>query len=59
MSKVLVLDPARCTGCRSCEVACSTIKTGEANPHASRIRMVLFQDEGFFYPNVCLQCETS
>ncbi|HID86370.1 MAG TPA: 4Fe-4S dicluster domain-containing protein [Anaerolineae bacterium] len=58
MNKVLVLDPAKCTGCRSCEVACSTVKTGEANPYASRIRTVLFQDEGFFYPNVCLQCET-
>lgn len=58
MSKALVVDPSKCTSCRSCEVACSIAKEGEANLSKSRIKLVLFRDDYFYFPVVCLQCET-
>ena len=58
MQKVLVVDAVRCDGCRACELACSTVKEGEANLHKSRIRPVRFPDLSFNYPLVCQQCET-
>jgi len=54
---VLVIDPSKCTGCRSCETACSTIKENETNIGKSRVRIVPFYQEYFYYPNVCLHCE--
>lgn len=58
MSKELIIEPTKCTACRSCEAACSTARVGVANPHKSRIRMVLFHEDYFYYPLVCLQCES-
>lgn len=58
MDKVLIIDPMKCTGCRSCEAACSTWKEGETNIVKSRIRIVPFIDEAYFHPIVCQQCET-
>ena len=58
MAKVLIVDPAKCTGCLSCEAACSTFREGECNLYKGRIRVVRFADELFFYPVVCQQCET-
>ncbi|MFC1916719.1 4Fe-4S dicluster domain-containing protein [Chloroflexota bacterium] len=55
--KVLVIDPVKCDGCRSCEIACSMVKEGEAGLYKSRIRTVRFPEEYFFFPSVCLQCE--
>lgn len=53
----MIVDPAKCDGCRSCEVACSTVKEGESNPHKSRIRVIRFPNDCFFYPIVCAQCD--
>jgi Fe-S-cluster-containing hydrogenase component 2 len=58
MEKMLIVDPARCTGCRSCETVCSTFREGESNLHKCRIKVVRFPEEFFFYPVVCQQCET-
>lgn len=58
MAKSLIIDPLKCTGCRTCEIACSVVKSGEAGIYQSRIKNIRFFDEYFFYPNVCLQCET-
>jgi carbon-monoxide dehydrogenase iron sulfur subunit len=33
----LVIDPGRCRGCRSCQLACSFGKSGEYNPSNSCI----------------------
>jgi len=58
MGKVLIIDPAKCDGCRSCEAACSTTKEGESNPYKARIRVIRFPDDSFFYPIVCSQCDS-
>ncbi len=58
MKGVLIIDPSKCTGCRSCEIACSTVKENEVNVEKSRIRIIPFYEEYFYYPNVCLQCDT-
>jgi anaerobic carbon-monoxide dehydrogenase iron sulfur subunit len=39
-TKHIVCDPAKCTGCRICEYACSMTKTGTFDPSLSRIRVV-------------------
>ena len=57
MAKVLIVDPAKCDGCHACEVACSVVKEGESNLYKSRIRVIRFTDEFFFYPLVCSQCD--
>jgi carbon-monoxide dehydrogenase iron sulfur subunit len=58
LNKVLVVEPAKCQGCRVCEIVCSMVKTGEAGIYNSPIKNIRFYNEYFFYPNVCLQCET-
>jgi carbon-monoxide dehydrogenase iron sulfur subunit len=54
--KLIVFDPKRCTGCRSCEVVCSTWNEGETNPDKSRIRIIPFAKDRFYCQIVCQQC---
>lgn len=56
--KVLVLEPAKCTGCRACMDACSFEKTGVFNPLDSRVNVITFHEDLMFVPTVCSQCET-
>jgi carbon-monoxide dehydrogenase iron sulfur subunit len=56
--KVLVLEPAKCTGCRTCMDACSFEKTGVFNPLDSRVNVIEFREDLMFVPTVCSQCET-
>ena len=56
MSKVLVVDPKKCTNCRLCELSCSLKKTGEFNPVGSRIRVNAFAKDAAFIPLACFQC---
>ncbi|MBW2249722.1 MAG: 4Fe-4S dicluster domain-containing protein [Deltaproteobacteria bacterium] len=57
LSKVLVSDPKKCTGCNLCEFACSLRKDGECNPAKSRIRIIDWNNKGLFLPIFCQQCE--
>jgi len=56
MSKVLFVEPERCTGCRSCELICSFTHTGEFNPLHSSVSIVAFEKHGYSVPVVCQQC---
>ena len=59
MEKVIQIDIEKCTGCRTCEVACSIRKTGQSNPTRSRIRIIRYEKRGEFHnfiPMVCQQC---
>ncbi len=57
MGKMLVVDPGKCVACRLCEVACSMAKTGRCNPSIARIGVTIFDEEGFYMPVVCYQCD--
>lgn len=55
--RVLVIDSDRCTGCRSCAVACSAWNTGEVNLNNSCIRIIPFENVIFYFQSVCQQCD--
>ena len=55
MQKSLHIDPAKCTGCLQCEMACSYEHTGAINPSQSRIKVFDFEDEGRKVPYTCTQ----
>ena len=57
MNKVLVVDYEKCTGCRSCEMACSLFHVQECNPVKSAVQIVKWEVEGLDVPVICQQCE--
>ncbi len=57
MNKILVVDYARCTGCRNCEMACSVSHVQACNPAKSAVRIVRGAQEGLNVPVICQQCE--
>jgi len=57
MTKILSVNPEKCVACRTCEIVCSLFKTGECNPKEARIRVVVFDEEGFYTPTTCFQCK--
>jgi carbon-monoxide dehydrogenase iron sulfur subunit len=57
MERILVVDHEKCTGCRLCEMVCSTKHTGVNSPGRSRIHVIKWQFEGFELPMLCQQCE--
>lgn len=58
MEKALVIHPERCTGCHSCEMACSLLHDGECNLNLSRIGIMKTNGGGTNenIPVVCQQC---
>jgi Fe-S-cluster-containing dehydrogenase component len=58
MEKILIIDQEKCTGCRNCELVCSVKHTGASNPTRTRINVIKWENEGFYLPMVCQQCET-
>ena len=53
---MLILDPAKCSGCRRCEVHCSFFHSRRVGRSASRIRVVKIEEQGLDYPVVCQGC---
>lgn len=58
MRQSVVANPTACTGCLTCETACSLTKTGRIFPERARIHIDRDPFEGTFIPNVCHQCST-
>ena len=56
-NKVLTADPKKCTGCRSCEIACSLKHARVSSPDRSRIRVVNLKPARHFLPVACQHCE--
>lgn len=54
--KVISVDPANCTGCRACELACSLFHTGECRPSRSNIHIMKKENIGINVPVLCMQC---
>jgi len=57
MSKNLVIDISRCTGCGYCELICSFTHHREFNRLKSRIQVSVFLEKQLAVPVVCHQCE--
>jgi len=58
MRKILMISPEKCTGCRTCELACSFVKTEVFNPKVSRITVFAFDEAAVSVPMTCMQCDT-
>lgn len=56
MEKVLITSPEKCTGCGTCELACSLSHEGECRPSVARVNVFRFAD-GNNIPMMCFQCE--
>lgn len=56
MAKILTVNTAKCTGCGTCELACSIKNTGEFNPSRSRIQVLSLETDFAQMPIVCVQC---
>ena len=54
---MLIVDEDICTGCRSCEVACSLAHEGCFWPEKSRVWVYKKEADGLDSPVVCRQCE--
>ena len=57
MQKSLHIDPAKCTGCLQCEMACSYENYQVFNPAKSRIKVFDFHHTGRKVPYTCTQCD--
>jgi anaerobic carbon-monoxide dehydrogenase iron sulfur subunit len=57
MGRSIVINEKNCTGCRSCELVCSSSKEDQFIPERSRVRVIHNVLEGWSRPAVCLQCE--
>jgi Fe-S-cluster-containing hydrogenase component 2 len=58
-AKFLWVDPKKCNGCMECEIACAWVKTGGKDTTRSRIRVIDWNQKGFFLPVSCQQCESA
>jgi carbon-monoxide dehydrogenase iron sulfur subunit len=57
VKEILTIDLELCTGCRSCELACSIAHSQSFNPKRSRIQILKEEVKNLIVPMVCLQCE--
>ena len=55
--KVIVIQPEKCAGCHSCEMACSIKHFGRCSTYLSAIRVHEFRDVNTFVPITCMGCE--
>ncbi len=52
----IVVDEARCSGCRACELACVARRHGRYGTAVARIRVVKIEAQGIDRPSLCRQC---
>jgi anaerobic carbon-monoxide dehydrogenase iron sulfur subunit len=57
MGKVLIISPEKCTGCRTCEMACSFNKTKSFNPQKAAVTVFQYDEAAISVPVMCMQCE--
>jgi Fe-S-cluster-containing hydrogenase component 2 len=53
---MIVLDPAKCSGCSRCQVRCAFFHSGAVGRSAARIKVVKDEGVGLDFPVVCQQC---
>jgi Fe-S-cluster-containing hydrogenase component 2 len=57
MARILMINPEKCIGCRTCEVICSFKKTGEFNPQNAAVSVLSYDEAAVSVPMMCMQCE--
>jgi len=57
MEKVLIINGEKCTGCRVCELVCSSTKSGEYNPEKSRIKIMRNTELDVNIPVISPKCD--
>ena len=57
MSKLLVVNPDKCAGCRTCELMCSFEQTGAFNPRRSAVTVIDYEAALTSVPVMCMQCD--
>ena len=53
--KILIVDPEKCTGCRTCEVTCSLHHEKGCNLSKSRVHILKWERVGADVPMLCMQ----
>ena len=57
MQKLILNEPAKCEGCKTCELSSSIKKTGEFAPIRSRINNEVLLEEANFITETCMHCD--
>jgi Fe-S-cluster-containing hydrogenase component 2 len=57
MTKLLMIHPDKCTGCRNCSLACVFGHEGQFRPAGTRVHVYTWEREGFSVPMMCQQCD--
>jgi carbon-monoxide dehydrogenase iron sulfur subunit len=57
MNSRFIVNPSLCTGCRTCELACSFTHAIDGRPGRSRIYPLPGGFKDLYVPVICLQCE--
>ncbi len=57
MQKMIRVEPGKCIGCKSCELACSFKHAGEFAPTKARIVNEIFPEEAAYITVTCMQCD--
>lgn len=55
--KTFFVRAEACTGCGLCQLACSLVKEGEANPARARVVIERRVMDGLMLPYICLNCK--
>ena len=57
MSKLLMVNPDKCTSCRTCELMCSFEHTKTFNPSLSAVTVIECESALTSVPVMCMQCD--
>ena len=57
MSKLLVVNPEKCAGCRTCELMCSFEHNKKFNPRLSAVTVIDYEAAQTSVPVMCMQCD--
>jgi carbon-monoxide dehydrogenase iron sulfur subunit len=57
MYKTVIIDAAKCSGCRACENYCALKHEGVCAPSRGRIHVIKWEQEGIYIPVSCMRCE--
>ena len=57
MSKIFMIVPDNCKGCRACERACTSFHKQELSPEKPRLTVLSGEEPKTGVPVMCMQCE--